>query len=261
MRTLSLFLSLLLAATYSVARQAQLEARNVPLALPAPAFLPTEAAAQNVVLKPELACQQALLQQQLIAPTTEACTETETVLLGSYTIPIAYLLAHPHFAIWEDSLADPYPRNFGRTPMLLQLRSMYEKTSYPTSATSISSGYGSRNGRMHYGVDLRLSRNTAIRATFDGIVRVAKYDKGYGNYIVIRHLNGLETLYGHLARQFVKPGEVVTAGDIIGLGGTTGRSTGPHLHFEVHYAGKPLNPRLFFDFEQQKPLAQQVRLR
>ncbi|MCD8282468.1 MAG: peptidoglycan DD-metalloendopeptidase family protein, partial [Prevotella sp.] len=89
-------------------------------------------------------------------------------------------------------------------------------------------------------------------AAFDGKVRIVKYEaKGYGRYIVIRHNNGLETIYGHLSKQLVQENQMVHAGDPIGLGGNTGRSTGSHLHFETRLCGVALNPALMFDFRAQ----------
>lgn len=110
-------------------------------------------------------------------------------------------------------------------------------------------GYRARFGRMHKGVDIGLKMNDTIRAAFDGKVRLTNYEgKGYGNYVIIRHPNGLETVYGHLNKHLVKPDQVVKAGDPIGLGGNTGRSTGPHLHFETRYMGYAINPAAIFDF-------------
>ena len=97
-------------------------------------------------------------------------------------------------------------------------------------------GYRKRFGRMHKGVDIGIHSNDTIYAAFDGKVRLTAYEgRGYGNYIILRHPNGLETVYGHLNKHLVKPDDVVRAGDPIGLGGSTGRSTGPHLHFETRF--------------------------
>ena len=109
--------------------------------------------------------------------------------------------------------------------------------------------YRARFGRMHNGVDIGIKMNDTIRAAFDGKVRLTNYEaKGYGNYVIIRHPNGLETVYGHLNKHLVKPDQVVKAGDPIGLGGSTGRSTGPHLHFETRFMGYAINPSAIFDF-------------
>lgn len=115
----------------------------------------------------------------------------------------------------------------------------------------VTSNYGFRPkfGRMHRGVDLHLKMNDTVVAAFEGKVRVVNYEgKGYGNYVIIRHPNGLETVYGHLNKHLVKENQIVRAGQPIGLGGSTGRSTGPHLHFETRFMGYAINPAAIFDF-------------
>lgn len=113
-------------------------------------------------------------------------------------------------------------------------------------------GYRARFGRMHKGVDLQIRSNDTIYAAFDGKVRLTAYEaKGYGNYVILRHPNGLETVYGHLNKHLVKPDQTVKAGQPIGLGGSTGRSTGPHLHFETRFMGYAINPCAIFDFANQ----------
>lgn len=110
-------------------------------------------------------------------------------------------------------------------------------------------GYRAKFGRMHKGIDLHLRPNDTIYAAFDGKVRVSKYEaRGFGNYLIIRHPNKLETIYGHMNRALVKEGQTVKAGQPIGLGGSTGRSTGPHLHFETRFMGYAINPAAIFDF-------------
>jgi murein DD-endopeptidase MepM/ murein hydrolase activator NlpD len=112
-----------------------------------------------------------------------------------------------------------------------------------------SSSYGWRWGRPHSGIDIALKVGDPIHAAFDGVVRLAKYNGGYGNCVVIRHYNNLETLYGHLSKINVKVGQEVKAGDVIGLGGNTGRSTGPHLHFECRLMYACFDPEWIFDLE------------
>lgn len=111
-----------------------------------------------------------------------------------------------------------------------------------------TSNYGWRWQRGHHGVDIGLNTGDPIRAAFSGVVRVATRMGGYGNCIVIRHPNGLETLYGHLSKINVKPNQEITAGDIIGLGGNTGNSTGPHLHFECRFLYQTFDPEWILDF-------------
>ena len=122
----------------------------------------------------------------------------------------------------------------------------------PTPSRKINSQFGPRWGRQHEGLDIKVYIGDTIRAAFSGKVRIVKYEpRGYGKYVVIRHYNGLETYYGHMSKQLVRENEEVKAGDPIGLGGNTGRSTGSHLHFETRVCGVALNPALMFDFRNQ----------
>ena len=122
----------------------------------------------------------------------------------------------------------------------------------PTDSRVLTSNFGSRWGRQHKGLDIKVYIGDTIRAAFDGRVRVVRYEgRGYCKYVVIRHDNGLETYYAHLSKQLVSEDQDVRAGDPIGLGGNTGRSTGSHLHFETRLCGMALNPALMFDFRNQ----------
>jgi murein DD-endopeptidase MepM/ murein hydrolase activator NlpD len=122
----------------------------------------------------------------------------------------------------------------------------------PTPSTLITSNFGARWGRQHKGLDIKLNTGDTIVAAFSGKVRIVRYEpKGYGKYVVIRHPNGLETIYGHMSKQLVEENQEVRAGEPIGLGGSTGRSTGSHLHFETRLCGTALNPALMFDFHNQ----------
>ena len=122
----------------------------------------------------------------------------------------------------------------------------------PTTNRVITSKMGPRWGRMHKGLDIKVYIGDTIRAAFSGKVRIKKYERaGYGKYLVIRHNNGLETIYGHMSDWLVEENQVVKAGQPIGLGGNTGRSTGSHLHFETRLCGGALNPALLFDFVNQ----------
>ena len=122
----------------------------------------------------------------------------------------------------------------------------------PTDNRVLTSNFGARWGRQHKGLDIKVYIGDTIRAAFSGKVRIVRYEKrGYGKYVVIRHDNGLETIYGHLSKQLVTEDQEVRVGDPIGLGGNTGRSTGSHLHFETRLCGIALNPALMFDFKNQ----------
>lgn len=113
----------------------------------------------------------------------------------------------------------------------------------------VTSPYGPRGRRFHYGTDLKLETGDTVYAAFDGKIRVYNYERrGYGNYLVIRHPNGLETVYGHLSKTLVSIDENVLAGQPIALGGNTGRSTGSHLHFEFRFLGRAIDPSDIVDF-------------
>lgn len=120
--------------------------------------------------------------------------------------------------------------------------------------TRVTSKYGPRRRRMHRGIDLKVQKGDTIRAAFDGKIRIKNFERrGYGYYLVLRHPNGLETVYGHLSKFLVDLNEVVRAGQPIGLGGNTGRSTGSHLHFETRFLGQAINPAEIIDFENSVP--------
>jgi hypothetical protein len=105
---------------------------------------------------------------------------------------------------------------------------------------------------VHKGLDICLKKGDTVRAAFDGVVRYAKYNRGgFGNLVIIRHYNGLETYYAHLSKIKLQVNQLVRAGDLVGLGGSTGRSRSPHLHFEVRYKDVPMDPLKVLDFDRQ----------
>tara|TARA_B110000503_G_scaffold143719_1_gene247605 strand:+ start:4989 stop:5912 length:924 start_codon:yes stop_codon:yes gene_type:complete len=124
----------------------------------------------------------------------------------------------------------------------------------------ITSNFGWRDGRSHNGIDIDLQVWDPVIAAFDGMVRISRSHNGYGRVVIIRHYNGLETLYAHLHRLKVKPGDIIEAGQVIGLGGSSGRSTGSHLHFEVRFKGRPLNPRSIIDFNNNNLKSSNIKL-
>jgi murein DD-endopeptidase MepM/ murein hydrolase activator NlpD len=127
--------------------------------------------------------------------------------------------------------------------------SLEKKYTHPF-ANYVTSRFGMRGNRWHYGTDVKLKTGDPVKCAFDGIVRVIQYDRyGYGHVVVVRHHNGLETLYGHLSKVTVKVNDPIKAGDQVGVGGNTGRSTGSHLHFEIRYYGEPFNPEYIIDFD------------
>ena len=119
---------------------------------------------------------------------------------------------------------------------------------FPPSVKHITSDWGFRKWKYHYGIDLKVHRGDTVKCAFDGTVRITRRDRGYGYFVVVRHDNGLETLYGHLNKILVKNNQKVKAGEAVGMGGNTGRSTGYHLHLEFRYLGNPVNPHDIVDF-------------
>ena len=124
------------------------------------------------------------------------------------------------------------------------------KSFSPPFVNCITSDFGARDWVWHYGVDIRLKKGDSVHAAFNGMVRVIENDRhGYGKVVVVRHYNGLETIYGHLCKTLVIANQTVKSGDIIGLGGNTGRSSGSHLHFETRFYGEAFDPHRIIDFE------------
>lgn len=182
------------------------------------------------------------------APTNQLVQVSEKILIDSI-----WVTAFEYYSSWDSRKINIYdfnPKEFKDT-VYVKLYDPFFGTEYkmPLDQTHITSEFGFRRFRWHHGTDLRLRTGDPIYSVFDGIVRVRSFDRnGYGYYIVVRHKNGLETLYGHMSKLIAEVGQEVKAGDIIGLGGSTGRSTGPHLHFEVRYQGLSINPTEMFDF-------------
>jgi hypothetical protein len=152
-------------------------------------------------------------------------------------------------SVWVNERVNPY--NVTLPDSFKIVVSGFESPIETVHNPEVTSEYGPRWGRFHAGIDIAVRKGDSIRAAFDGQVRIAHHfdKKGYGWYVVIRHDNGLETLYGHLSKPLVKNDQHVKAGEVIGLGGSTGRSTGPHLHFETRFLGVPMNPRNIIDFD------------
>jgi murein DD-endopeptidase MepM/ murein hydrolase activator NlpD len=161
-----------------------------------------------------------------------------------------------YYQDWNTITPNPYnSQKLSSTDSVVQLQ-LIGTTQSPKFVMPINdvltSKYGWRDGRMHKGIDIDLQVWDTVVSAFSGMVRVARTYSGYGRVIVIRHFNGLETLYAHLHRIKVKPGQIVQAGDLIGLGGSSGHSTGSHLHWEVRFKGAPINPLNFIDYAGQE---------
>jgi RNA polymerase sigma-54 factor len=177
-------------------------------------------------------------------PKEEAPSETRAALpLDACMVPLWYD-AFPHNRV------NPYGRTkVDMLPDEINIVLAKDSTDFCFPVKDMkTSPYGWRWQRGHHGVDIRLRTGEPIHAAFDGTVRIASRMGGYGNCIVLRHPNGLETLYGHLSKINVKLGQQVTAGEVIGLGGNTGNSTGPHLHFECRFLYQPFDPEWILDF-------------
>ncbi|MDR2791148.1 MAG: peptidoglycan DD-metalloendopeptidase family protein [Tannerellaceae bacterium] len=155
-------------------------------------------------------------------------------------------------SIWENRYVNP----FLKRSITLPERYEVDCSGFvlPVDRVSISSRFGPRRRRMHSGIDLRLATGDTVRVAFDGKVRIRGFERrGYGHYLVIRHPNGLETVYGHLSKVFAGENDIVRAGTPIALGGRTGRATGSHLHFETRFMGQAINPEAIIDFENGAP--------
>ncbi len=157
---------------------------------------------------------------------------------------------------WENQWVDPF-RGAAKVNFPDSFAIDCSSFVYPIAIDSmarITSKYGPRRRRMHKGIDLKVLRGDTIRASFNGKVRIKAFERrGYGYYVVLRHPNGLETIYGHLSKILVEENQIVRAGETIGLGGNTGRSTGSHLHFETRFLGQAINPAEIIDFENGVP--------
>ncbi|GGZ17661.1 hypothetical protein GCM10007049_07880 [Echinicola pacifica] len=181
-------------------------------------------------------------------PTYQLAQVSEKIQIDS-----VWVTAYEYYQSWDTQRIDSYnfnPKEFKDT-VYIKLYDPFFGTNWsnPLDHTKINSEFGFRRYRWHHGTDLDLNTGDPVYSVFDGIVRMRSYDRyGYGYYVVIRHKNGLETLYGHLSKFNVEVGQEVQAGEVIAYGGSTGRSSGPHLHFEVRYQGLSINPTELFDF-------------
>lgn len=164
-----------------------------------------------------------------------------------------YIQKDTVYADWVESAFEPQQIPLNQIPdtVFLDLKDSMGIFCCPYAGVP-SSRYGYRHRRRHQGIDIPYPTGTPVVAAFDGVVVKSGYIGGYGNLVAIRHYNGLETYYGHFSRRDVVVGDWVTAGEQIGLGGSTGRSTGPHLHFEVRYKGYPFDPERLVEFTDGK---------
>lgn len=168
---------------------------------------------------------------------------------------------------WTDKWDTTSPYHYGNdlsamtdTTILPLLDAVHSNFVLPHNGI-ITSTYKQRGKRFHYGTDVDVVTGDTLKSCFDGVVRYADYSSGgYGNLVVIRHYNGLETYYAHLDKLMVKPNQELNAGEVIGLGGTTGRSTGSHLHFEMRFFGNALNPQKVIDFKNKRLISDSLAM-
>ncbi len=167
---------------------------------------------------------------------------------------LMHIPAYDEYCYWDTKTL--FAKKFAQSTVAdnaLTFRMAYEECDFvfPTHDGTQTSPFGPRWGRMHSGLDLDLETGDNVYAAFEGMVRISQYHASYGNVVVVRHNNGLETLYAHMSQRKVKPGDHVEAGDIVGLGGNTGRSFGSHLHFEIRYLGEAIDPNLIINPQQR----------
>ena len=196
-----------------------------------------------------VACDYEALPHKLVVHTNNADVVYKIAprfMLGDTTLMNHHPADSIYHFIWTDERVNPYGTMFD---------SLKEDVHIPMagfclpSPGYVTSQYGWRRYRMHKGTDIKVQIGDSIRSAWDGQVRIVGWDpRGYGYFVVVRHDNGLETVYGHMSRPLVDEYERVTAGYVLGLGGNTGRSTGSHLHFEIRYLGEAINPENFINF-------------
>ena len=174
--------------------------------------------------------------------------ELDSLTALNGTIDTTKVPAANIYQSWVNHIINPYKVNIDQTKDITIPLTGY---TYPLDELRhVTSRFGFRRYRFHYGTDIKLNTNDSVRNAFDGMVRMVRFNRGgYGHYVVVRHFNGLETVYAHLSKPLVKVNQTIKSGDVLGLGGSTGRSTGSHLHFEVRYLGQPINPEDIVNFE------------
>ena len=182
----------------------------------------------------------------------KVATKVETAAIDS--VQLAYELDEedemsPADELYEGIWNDQYVKAYSGISIPDTFRINLSSFVMPVEGNKITSPFGPRRRRFHYGTDIKLQTGDTVYAAFEGKVRVKQYERrGYGYYLVLRHPNGLETVYGHLSGFLVNEGETVAAGQPIALGGSTGRSTGSHLHFECRFLGQAIDPADLVDF-------------
>jgi len=182
------------------------------------------------------------------SPLMEENSESEEIE-GLDTLQITFP-SHDLYSSWDTNVAHPYKFNecFKEDSVVIELTC--ESGFVLPYRGPLTSLFGWRKYRPHYGTDINLETGDTVVSSFDGMVRVARPYHGYGNCVIVRHNNGLETVYAHLSKILVESGQLVHAGAVLGLGGNTGHSYGSHLHFEIRYLGQALDTQDFIDYEK-----------
>ena len=196
-----------------------------------------------------LGCDLALLPSKIVVRTKDGDVVYKLApqfMLGDTTLLTHHPADSAYHNIWTNARVNPYDKLFDQLKDDVHISMAGFRLPHPGYVTS---PYGMRKYRMHKGTDIKVQIGDSIRSAWDGQVRIVGWDPhGYGYYVVVRHTNGLETIYGHLSSPLVDEYQLVDAGEVLGLGGNTGRSTGSHLHWEIRYLGEAMNPANFVDF-------------
>ena len=196
-----------------------------------------------------LGCDLALLPSKIVVRTKDGDVVYKLApqfMLGDTTLLTHHPADSAYHNIWTNARVNPYDKLFDQLKEDVHISMAGFRLPHPGYVTS---PYGMRKYRMHKGTDIKVQIGDSIRSAWDGQVRIVGWDPhGYGYYVVVRHTNGLETIYGHLSSPLVDEYQLVYAGEVLGLGGNTGRSTGSHLHWEIRYLGEAMNPANFVYF-------------
>jgi murein DD-endopeptidase MepM/ murein hydrolase activator NlpD len=183
--------------------------------------------------------------------------EADSVLFIAPDTDTTYPACAIYGSSWSNIDVNPYDTSLANISDTIPLSlAGYTHPNYNV----ITSRFGFRRWKFHYGIDLRIAIGDSVRCAFDGRVRIARRGRAYGNYVVVRHYNGLETTYAHMSKIKVKVNDEIKSGDLIGLGGNTGRSTGPHLHYEIRFLGQAIDPMMLIDFGTGKPYTDTLSL-
>lgn len=188
----------------------------------------------RIVLEPNL--EKGITSQEIIIPIVN--TETSVDIKSEF---------------WDTKVFNPYKNEVVQFPFNIQFKDS-TFTSPIKKNKVVTSRYGWRYGRAHRGIDIDLITGDSVVSVLDGIVRFARYSSGHGKVVVVRHYNGLETAYAHLSRISVKPNDTIKKGQFLGKGGSTGRSTGSHLHLVTSYKGQYIHPEYLFDFSENNTI-------